>query len=188
MRVLRPRSGSNSEVRNGAGQESGSYREGQIAQYESSDRRDQIMMDGLTRQEVAYKPLCISRSSEQTRREDDWDSEMNREKNEDVVTPYVRAYLVGGRDVLKTWERNPSVVVLLPDILSQSHESEPDQGLQGGEEDHQDGRHTRAERERQGKGWRSRGLRVMADELAFNMQCIVIVPDLARGIEKCTCQ
>ena len=35
-----------------------------------------------------------------------------------------------------------------------------------------------------GGGWRSRGIRVLADEIAFNMQCIVIVPDLARGLEK----
>ena len=56
------------------------------------------------------------------------------------------AYTVGGNDVLRTWERSASLVVLLPDE----------------------------------RGWGHKANRVLADEIAFANQAIVVMPDIHR--------
>ena len=89
----------------------------------------------------------------------------------------ISAYVVGGRDVLRTWERNPTVVVLLPDEYVSVSESEGSDinsiragGVAGSGISGISG------------GWQDPHTRVLADELAFAMQAIVVVPDLTRGL------
>lgn len=97
---------------------------------EGKSRR--VIMDGLSRQEVQFKPLRIRRSEKASRVQD-----------QDIT---IGAYVSGGRDVLRTWERDAMVVVVLPD---------KDLG-----------------------GWRSKAMRVLADEIAFLIQAIVLVPNI----------
>ena len=86
-------------------------------------------MDGLTRREIEFSLQLVTRllKSDKSHQDDS-----------------VRAYVVGGRDVLKTWEKVPTVIVFCPDET----------------------------------GWRSKSNRVIADELAFANQAIVIIPDI----------
>jgi hypothetical protein len=178
LQVLRPR-----KILTSANNEVGGGVEKQKTAVDAAGKGGQVMMDGLTRQEIVFKAIQISRDATQARREDGreeriGDNAPTEEKAQ--LSPYIRGYLVGGRDVLRTWERNPTVVVLLPDVLTQ--EALSTSTLSSSDGDGESGT-TRAERDRRGGGWRSKGVRVMADEIAFNMQCIVIVPDLARGLE-----
>ena len=99
----------------------------------SAEPKRRIIMDGLTRQEVQFRPLHIRRPQPRA----------------DAVQSSLGAYVVGGRDVLRTWERNAVVVVLVPDE----------------------------------RGWRSRAMRVLADEIAFLIQAIVLVPEVRTGTE-----
>lgn len=171
VQVLRPR-----KILTSANNEVGGGTNVPQTSVDAVGKGDQVMMDGLTRQEIVFKPIQISRDATQALREDGKGGEISGDSaatgGEAQLSPYIRGYLVGGRDVLRTWERNPTVVVLLPDVLTtEPLPSSADSSV------------GREEREREGGGWRSRGVRVLADEIAFNMQCIVIVPDLARGLE-----
>jgi hypothetical protein len=58
------------------------------------------VMDGLTRRELEFSPLRVKRSV------------LESEEDKDAS---IRSYVVGGRNVLKSWERNSAVIVLLPD-------------------------------------------------------------------------
>ena len=95
---------------------------------DSPQSQRRIVMDGLTRQEVQFRPLRVRQPQARA----------------DSPLEPLGAYVVGGRDVLRTWERNAVVVVLVPDE----------------------------------RGWRSRAMRVLADEMAFLMQAIVLVPEV----------
>ena len=64
--------------------------------------KPKIVMDGLTRRELEFLPLRVTRPLSSTSIQED-------EKTT------IRAYIVGGRDVLRTWERHATVIVLLPD-------------------------------------------------------------------------
>ena len=92
-----------------------------------------IIMDGLTRREIEFPCISAQRL-------------MNISKIEDKDIN-IRAYIVGGRDVLKTWEKNSAAIVVLSDEM----------------------------------GWKSKSVRIFADELAFSNQAVVIVPDIFRG-------
>lgn len=93
-------------------------------------------MDGMVRKEINY-PTCRVRR----------DEALAKLQDRDVT---IRAYVVGGRDVLGLWEKTLAVVVLLPNEL----------------------------------GWRSSQIRILADEIAFHHQSIVIVPDIYRGYKE----
>jgi hypothetical protein len=101
-----------------------------INNWKYDDKNEKLVMDGLTRRELEFEPLEITRSSEVVQNED-------KDRT-------IRAYVSGGRDVLRTWERRASVTVVLPDE----------------------------------RGWRDKDVRTFADEIAFNNQAIVIVPDI----------
>ena len=64
--------------------------------------KPKIVMDGLTRRELEFLPLRVTRPLCPTSIQED-----------EKAT--IRAYIVGGRDVLRTWERHATVIVLLPD-------------------------------------------------------------------------
>ena len=64
--------------------------------------KPKIVMDGLTRRELEFLPLRVTRPLCST------------SVQEDEKTT-IRAYIVGGRDVLRTWEKHATVIVLLPD-------------------------------------------------------------------------
>ena len=81
-------------------------------------------MDGLTRREIEVPLESIT-----------W-----KGNGED----HISAYIVGGRDVMKSWEKTSSLIVLCPDI----------------------------------NGWKDKNNRIIADELAFSNQAVVIIPDL----------
>jgi hypothetical protein len=57
-----------------------------------------VVMDGLTRRKVAIKSLFIKREYDFLKKDFD-----------------IAAYIVGGRDVLRTWEKISPVVVVVPD-------------------------------------------------------------------------
>ena len=100
--------------------------------------KELTVMDGLVRRQVTF-PLIpdmdLSDISTPT-------SDVNKV---DIDPHMMNAYVVGGRDVLRTWERNRSpVVILLPDERS----------------------------------WKRRETRLLADELSFSNQVIVIVPEI----------
>lgn len=101
-----------------------------------------LVMDGLSRRELEFLPLEVTRASKVASQQDKGRT--------------VRAYVSGGRDVLRSWERRSTVVVVLPDE----------------------------------RGWRDKDVRVFADEIAFNNQVVVMVPDIhsgaAMGAEKFT--
>lgn len=106
----------------------------------------QIMMDGLSRREMRFTPITLKRGLlvENVR--------ATESRNEKAVLPEDRnieidAYIVGGRDVLKTWEKSSTVIILLPDH----------------------------------RGWKNKHNRILADEIAFAIQAIVVVPDIYRG-------
>ena len=61
-----------------------------------------LVMDGLTRREVTFPSMEVTRSSSLRASQDDGGRN-------------VRAYISGGRDVLRSWERRSTVVVVLPD-------------------------------------------------------------------------
>lgn len=92
-----------------------------------------LVMDGLSRRELEFLPLEVTRASEVVSQQDKGRT--------------VRAYVSGGRDVLRSWERRSTVVVVLPDE----------------------------------RGWRDKDVRVFADEIAFNNQVVVMVPDIHSG-------
>lgn len=73
----------------------------EVPDMRSVDKK-RTVMDGLTRRELAFEPIRVKRTMVES--EDDKDSSTS-----------IRAYVVGGRNVLKSWERNSAVVVLLPD-------------------------------------------------------------------------
>jgi len=98
----------------------------------SGSARQRVIMDGLSRQEVQFRPLNTRRDFKSAKKQD-----------EGVV---IGAYISGSRDVLRTWERSAVVVVVLPD--------------------------------RRLGGWRGKDMRVLADEIAFLIQAIVVVPDI----------
>jgi len=100
---------------------------------------DQTVLDGLTRSEVDYLPICLKRRMTAT----EGFKELLEDKN-----VMLNAYIVGGRDVLRSWERSPTVIVFVPDEL----------------------------------GWRDTGNRILADEIAFANQAIVVLPDVHRGV------
>ena len=155
----------------------GSCNEHQHHEHDNGDKDSrQSIMDGLNRQEIFYKPLQVRRSDKQVNIEDrrvdkdqtnDIQISMNSNKaqSDNHIKPFLAAYITGGRDVLKTWTSNPSIVILIPDLVSS---------------DKYDGDHNLSQS--QVASWRSRYIRILADELAFNQQCIVMVPDLTRGM------
>ena len=91
-------------------------------------------MDGLSRREVEFNAQFITRDRQPS-------SSTNQHPSSDLT---IKAYIVGGRDVIKTWSKTASVIIVCPDE----------------------------------EGWRSKSNRVIADELAFTNQAIVIMPDL----------
>ena len=106
---------------------------GLTPELEAVDMERKVVMDGLSRRELEYPPLEITRSSEQATLQD-------KDRT-------IRAYVSGGRDVLRSWERRSTVVVVVPDE----------------------------------RGWRDKDVRIFADEIAFNNQVVVIVPDVHAG-------
>lgn len=130
LKVLRRRvrSSINNKVGGGLG-----YDHKDNSELPSITEKPLIIMDGLTRREIEIPCISAQRL-------------MNVSKIEDKDIN-IRAYIVGGRDVLKTWEKNSAATVVLSDEL----------------------------------GWRSKSVRIFADELAFSNQAIVIVPDIFRG-------
>lgn len=90
-------------------------------------------MDGLTRREIEYSLQWVARQE-------------GKESNEYGT---MGAYVVGGRDVLKSWGNVRCIIVFCPDRT----------------------------------GWRSKSNRVLADELAFSNQAVVVVPNLYAGDE-----
>ena len=93
------------------------------------------VMDGLVRREVSFFLVPEEETNTTQIR-----ASPTKESGEKM-----QAYVVGGRDVLRTWERNHSpVVIFVPNE----------------------------------KGWRSKDMRVIADEISFNNQAIVVVPDI----------
>ena len=95
---------------------------------------DLTIMDGLERRITSFPiPEKLSDDIE------------NMKKETSKGSNFLDAYVVGGRDVLRTWEKNRSpTVILLPDE----------------------------------KGWKSKNVRIMADEISFTNQVIVIVPSI----------
>ena len=130
LKVLRRRvkTSVNNKVGGGLG-----YNDDSNVELASITEKELIIMDGLTRREIEFPCISAQRSPSVSRAED---KDIN-----------IRAYIVGGRDVLKTWEKNSAVVVVLSDEL----------------------------------GWKSKAVRIFADELAFSNQAIVVVPDIFRG-------
>jgi hypothetical protein len=59
--------------------------------------KPKIVMDGLTRRELEFSPLCI----------------LSDHSDEAVLS--IRAYITGGRDVLRTWEKISPVIVMIAD-------------------------------------------------------------------------
>jgi len=104
-----------------------------------SRQPDQLVMDGLSRRETEFVPLSIS-----TPPSSDWGAAGTGGAEGRTI----RAYVVAGKDVLKTWERSAPAVVLLPNEAN----------------------------------WRSRAVRVLADEIAFSSQAVVVVPDIYMGL------
>ena len=92
------------------------------------------IMDGLSRREVEFNAQFITRDRQPS-------SSTNQHPSSDLT---IKAYIVGGRDVTKSWSKTASVIIVCPDE----------------------------------EGWRSKSNRVIADELAFTNQAIVIIPDL----------
>jgi hypothetical protein len=90
MAVLRKRKGNKREGNRNAGDSEKLMQPG-----------DKLLMDGLSRREIEFAPLNLIR---------DHRSALLEDKDRTI-----RAYVVGGKDVLKTWERNRNVVILLPD-------------------------------------------------------------------------
>lgn len=107
--------------------------DGEDMQVEEEKQPKRILMDGLVRRLMKFPPQSISRTCDGVVHVDD--------KNVQVG-----CYVTGGRDVVKTWEKYPSVIVFLPDE----------------------------------SGWQSTRVRIMADEIAFSTQAIVVVPDIHR--------
>ena len=130
LKVLRRRvkTSMNNKVGGGLG-----YDNNNDVELASVTEKELVIMDGLTRREIEFPCISARRSFSSSRIED---KDIN-----------IRAYIVGGRDVLKTWEKNSVVIVVLSDEY----------------------------------GWKSKPVRVFADELAFANQAIVIVPDIFRG-------
>jgi hypothetical protein len=71
----------------------------EIPQMRNVDKQKTVM-DGLTRRELEFEPIRVKRTIVES---------------EEDKGASIRAYIVGGRNVLKSWERNSAVVVLLPD-------------------------------------------------------------------------
>ena len=88
------------------------------------------MMDGMTRRQITIPPMNIRRDKMEA---------ITQDKDRQIS-----AYIVGGRDALKTWTRMSSIVVLIPNEL----------------------------------GWKSKDLRILADEIAYFHQAIVVIPDI----------
>ena len=95
---------------------------------------DLTVMDGLERRITSF-PILEKLSDDM--------EDMKKETYK--VSNFLNAYVVGGRDVLRTWEKNRSpTVIMLPDE----------------------------------KGWKSKDTRIIADEISFTNQAIVVVPSI----------
>jgi dienelactone hydrolase len=68
-----------------------------------ADDKKKIVMDGMVRKEISFSPVRVKQRQPVSRYLDD---------NDDLV---IRAYVVGGRDVLRSWSKTSAVVILLPD-------------------------------------------------------------------------
>lgn len=86
-----------------------------------------VITDGLSRREASYSVQRVTDNQSNT-----------------AGAKSIQAYVVGGRDVLKSWQSTASVVVFVPNSL----------------------------------GWKHKANRLLADEIAFSNQAIVILPDL----------
>ena len=96
--------------------------------------KDLTVMDGLERRIMSF-PILGKLS------EDIADMKKDTRNNAN----FLNAYVVGGRDVLRTWEKRHSpTVIMLPDE----------------------------------KGWKSKNVRIIADEISFANQILVIVPSI----------
>jgi len=138
--------------------------EAEVEEVVGENAPSRILMDGLMRQELLFSTQRVRRSESRARSEDfrKPDPKKNYQQGK-VMTPeeanelrevQIKAYVVGGRDVLRSWERDSSVVILLPD--SRNAEA----------------------------GWRSKAIRVLADEISFSIQSIVLVPDIRYTLEE----
>lgn len=74
---------------------------GSLATNVIKPEKPKIVMDGLTRREIDYGSLYITRDAATSKLQDS--------------TETIRAYVVGGRDVLRTWEKISPVVIVFPD-------------------------------------------------------------------------
>lgn len=112
-------------------------------------------MDGMTRSEIDLPTQNIVRVEAAARSEDIIESSdllfstgSSASRTSSLQRVAIKAYVVGGKDVLKTWVKNSAAIVLLPDE----------------------------------EGWKSKKIRVLADEISFYNQAIVVVPDVYRGL------
>ena len=103
-------------------------------------------MDGLTRKIVSFYPTRFFRSKQSAKLQD-----TVSQGGGELVT--IDAYVVAGNDVLKTWDRQSSAVLLLPGTC-------------------------------EGEGWTSKAVRVLADEVAFSNQAVVMVADVFRRCDQ----
>ena len=115
-------------------------------------------MDGLNRKVASYLTVRVRRSKSKASLQDLIvpNDEAGSVSSKRVSSPTKRildAYVVSAKDVLKSWDRRPVAIVLLPAV--------------DGEGD--------------GGDWNSKSMRILADEIAFNNQAVVIVPDITRG-------
>eukprot|EP01041_Mallomonas_annulata_P003589 gene3589-7133_t len=76
---------------------------------DSGSESDQTIMDGLARRELEFSPICVKRAML------NMDSISATGVIEEDIGVTIRAYVVGGRDVMRSWERTSSVVVVIPD-------------------------------------------------------------------------
>ncbi len=67
----------------------------------NKNKGDKLVLDGLTRREIQITPKEITRDRDTTSLED-------KDRT-------IRAYVVGGRDVLKSWEYASTAIVMIPD-------------------------------------------------------------------------
>ena len=95
-----------------------------------------VIMDGLSRREVAFSTQRVT------------DHAIHDKPSPSTEKKSMQAYVVGGRDVLKTWQSTAAVVVFVPNTL----------------------------------GWTHKANRLLADEIAFSNQAIVVMPDLDSSV------
>jgi hypothetical protein len=112
-------------------------------------------MDGMVRKEIEFNPLRVRRSINKAKTQDaitTTNDDNNNNNNNNIeknvrIERTIKAYVVGGKDVLKTWLRSSHVVLLLPNE----------------------------------QNFKAKSIRILADEVAFNTQAIVVVPDIYRS-------